>query len=125
MPTLSIYELTDMVKKDSAASQDHLAESIAELFLSQGDGLSDREKALMAGILRQLLEDVERAIRCKLAETLARAPGAPDDVIEYLANEEIDVARPVLLHSEVLKDDTLIEIVRHRTVEEYQRAHRR
>ena len=117
MPTLSIQELIDMVKKDSAASQDHLAESIAELFISQGESLSDREKALMAGILRQLLDDVERAIRSKLADTLARAHGAPADIIEYLAKDEIDVARPILIHSDLLCDETLVEIIRHRTLE--------
>lgn len=117
MTTSNIHELANMVKKDSAASQDHLAESVAELLASQGDSLSDREKALMAGMLRQLLEEAEKTIRQNLAERLSHAPNVPAEVIEFLANDEIDVARPVLLHSEVLSGTSLIEIIRHRTLE--------
>ena len=117
MATMSIHELANLVEMDSAASQDHLAESIADLLTGQGDSLSDREKALMAGMLRQLLGEVETAIRQNLAEWLSRAPNVPAEVIEYLANDEIDVARPVLVHSEVLNDATLLEIIRHRTLE--------
>ena len=117
MTKLNFQELANMVKKESAASQDHLAEGIAELLASQGESLTDREKALMAGMLRQLLADVETTVRGKLAERLAHAPGVPEDVIEYLANEEIEIARPVLVHSTALSDATLIEIVRHRTLE--------
>jgi len=40
-------------------------------------------------------------------------------VIEILANEEIDIASPLLMHSPVLTDESLIEIVRRRT-----RSHR-
>ena len=104
MATMSIHDLANMVEKDSTASQDHLAESIAELLASQGDSLSDREKALMAGMLRQLLGEVETAIRRKLAERLSRMPNVPAEAIEYLANDEIDVARPVLIHSDILND---------------------
>ncbi len=117
MATMSIHDLANMVEKESTASQDHLAESIAELLASQGDSLSDREKALMAGMLRQLLGEVETAIRRNLAERLSRMPNVPAEAIEYLANDEIDVARPVLIHSDILNDASLIEIIRHRTLE--------
>ena len=113
----NFHELAKMVKQDSAASQDHLAESIAELLAGQGDTLSDREKALMAGMLRQLLAEVELSIRSKLAEKLSVLRDVPAELIEYLANEEIDVARPVLLNSELLNDEMLLEIIRHRTLE--------
>lgn len=112
-----IRDLATMVKHDSAASQDHLAESIAELLSNQGDTLSDREKALMAGMLRQLLADVELAIRSRLAEKLSSSADVPPELIEFLANEDIDVARPVLVNSTLLKDEVLLEIIRHRTLE--------
>ena len=50
-------------------------------------------------------------------EKLAGRPDTPEDLVLTLANDEIEVAHPILLNSEVLKDPDLIEIVQHRTME--------
>ncbi|HEY0526226.1 MAG TPA: DUF2336 domain-containing protein [Stellaceae bacterium] len=99
------------------AGRKALMTTVTDLFFEQGGTLSDRERTLMTEILRQLIHDVEMSVRLALAERLARQPAAPRELVTALANDQIEVAHPILLHSEVLQDVELIEIVQHRTLE--------
>ena len=71
----------------------------------------------MVDIIRRLIHQVEISVRRVLAQRLAERPDAPADLVLTLANDEIEVAHPILLKSEVLRDPELIEIVQHRTME--------
>ncbi|MGB1547559.1 MAG: DUF2336 domain-containing protein [Alphaproteobacteria bacterium] len=79
--------------------------------------LSERERALMTDILNQLVREVEMAVRRHLSERLSILPNAPRELIITLASDTIEVARPVLMKSEILHDADLIEIIQHRTME--------
>ena len=57
------------------------------------------------------------SVRRILSERLAERLDAPRDLVVTLANDEIEVAHPILVKSEVLQDPELIEIVQHRTME--------
>jgi uncharacterized protein (DUF2336 family) len=69
----------------------------------------------MSDILRQLIHDVEMKVRQQLAERMASEINAPRDLISALANDQIEVAHPILTQSTILQDIELIEIVEHRT----------
>nr|WP_298686603.1 DUF2336 domain-containing protein [uncultured Dongia sp.] len=88
---------------------------IGDLFHDRSDVLSAQERALMLDILEKLMRDVAREVRRKLALRLADAPGLPHELAVMLANDEIDVATPILLRSSVLQDVDLIEVIRHRS----------
>jgi len=111
------HGLMSLARDRSVAARTTLAETVTDLFFGSGEQLSDRERALMSDILRQLIHDVEMSVRKLLAERLAGEPTAPHELIVTLANDEIEVAHPVLVESEVLQDPELIEIIRHRTQE--------
>ena len=64
-----------------------------------------------------LIREVSREIRRKLAVRIADAPGTPRELAVLLANDEIDIASPMLLRSKVLEDVDLIEIVRTRSTQ--------
>ena len=72
---------------------------IGDLFHDRSDVLSAQERALMLDILEKLMRDVAREVRRKLALRLADAPGLPHELAVMLANDEIDVATPILLRS--------------------------
>ena len=67
--------------------------------------------------MRQLIHDVEVSVRRALAERLSEQPLAPHELVIALANDEIEVAHPLLVNSDVLQDLELIEIIRNRTLE--------
>jgi uncharacterized protein (DUF2336 family) len=109
--------LLQMARDKSAAGRQALAATVAGLFLDRDDALSDRERALFGEILHRLVHDVELSLRRHLAERLAGRADAPHGLVVALANDAIEVARSILVRSEILGDAELIEIVRHRTLE--------
>lgn len=114
---IQVNELLALAHDKSTSSRSRVAEVVSDLFFDQHTVLSDRERSLMTDILRHLIHDVELSIRKKLAERLAGEPTAPHELISALANDEIDVAQPVLERSEVLQDEELVEIIHHRTLQ--------
>jgi uncharacterized protein (DUF2336 family) len=110
-------DLFKLARDKTVAGRQALVATIGDLFFDQTDILTDREKALMTEILRQLIHDVEIAVRRALADRLAEQPSAPPDLVRALANDTIEVAHPLLVNSAVLQDLELIEIIRNRTLE--------
>jgi len=109
--------LLALARQKTVASRTALAETIAALFAQDADSLNDREFALMADILRRVLKEIEISVRRRIAAEFASRRDVPRDLLTFLANDEIDVAYPVLSQSPVLRDNDLIEVIRNRTLE--------
>ena len=110
-------QLLSLARDKSVASRNQLAETISDLFLGERGSLSDQERSHMVEILRNLIHDVEMRVRISLATRLSDQAEAPPELINILANDEIEVAHPILIKSAVLRDTELIEIIKHRTME--------
>ncbi len=113
----ALRQLLGLAQDKSRSSQRALVENITDLYITAEGRLSERERALISDILQKLVRELEFEVRKRLAERFAVIPGAPVDLMVMLANDQIDVARPILQGSPVLRDPDLIEIVRHRTRE--------
>lgn len=113
----SANALFTLARDRSADGRRALFETVLDMLREEAPALSDRERTLMGEILRQLVHEVEMALREKLAAQLARRDDVPRDLIIQLANDEIEIAYPILLESGVLEDEDLIEVVKHRTME--------
>ena len=94
-----------------------LLENIADLFVGGEGELSDHERSLITDILSKLLHDVEMTVRQAIAERLCHLKTIPRDLVVLLANDDIQVAEPILQRSRVLRDPDLMEIILHRSVE--------
>jgi len=112
-----LEQLLRLARDKSAASRRALAASAADLFRSGSTVLTDRERFLMTEIVRQLIGEIEAALRRGLAERLpAKTQRAPE--LPALAASDIHgSALAVLRRSEVLQDEELVEIVTHRSLE--------
>jgi len=110
-------ELLQIARDKSVQGRENLANAVSSLFLDNPGNLTEREKSLTLDILHRLVHDFERSVRKIVAENLAEWPELPEDLANFLANDDIDVAFPVLSKSGVLQDFNLIEIIRHRTME--------
>lgn len=64
-----------------------------------------------------LVHQVEKDIRQALSERLAEAAWAPVSLINILALDEIEIARPIIAKSPLLKDQDLIRVLLEATVE--------
>ncbi len=82
-----------------AASLQH----VVNLFVARAADFSEAQVGLFDVVIMRLVEAIEVEVRTKLACQLAPIPNAPPRIIHTLAfDDEIDVASPVLMHSERL-----------------------
>ncbi|MGQ0527718.1 MAG: DUF2336 domain-containing protein [Alphaproteobacteria bacterium] len=99
-----------LLAQDRAPSaRAELTEAVSQLLEMK---LSLRESELIADVLIALIRQTERDLRQALSEKLSKMDHVPLRVILNLANDEIDVAAPVLKNSKVLTDMDLIFIIK-------------
>lgn len=86
---------------------------VTDLFVTSSGQLSDEQVALFDDVMSRLLKEIDTSARVAFGNILATASDAPPNVVRTLAMDDvIDVAGPVLTHSERLDDSTLIESAR-------------
>ena len=79
--------------------------------------LTSGSAAVLSEILLTLAGQAEREVRKILAERLADAAWAPPALISMLALDEIEIARPVIAASPLLRDADLIRVLVEATLE--------
>ncbi len=109
------HGLIKLAQDNSEGSKKVLTENISDLFLSSEGRLNEHERVLMNDIMIKLLKNVEKTIRAKLSDRLAESQEMSVELVTMLANDQIEVARPILEKSSLLKDEDLIETIRNRT----------
>ena len=114
-PNVDIETLLTLAREKSQEGQNSLFDTVQELFVQNDGNLTDRERALMSEILRQLIHEVELSVCQDVAERLSERDDAPRERVLALANDYIEVAHLLLLNNSVLHDVDLIEIIKHRT----------
>lgn len=100
---------------DNQMEREQLFRTTAQLFSYVSDRCDDDQVAQYDEVLCQLAELVEVEARVHVAKLLAPLERAPGTVIVKLANDVIEVARPLLEFSNVLSDDDLIDIITRQT----------
>lgn len=97
----------------SQDDRQRLLMGIADLVEASGQGQSET----LSDLFLTLVGQVEKDIRAALAERLSEAEWAPPALINVLALDEIEIARPVIARSPLLKDQDLIGVLLAATVE--------
>jgi hypothetical protein len=95
----------------NGSEREQLFRNMAQLFSFVSDRCDDEQVAQYDEVLCQLAEFVEVEARAHVAKLLAPLERAPGTVVVKLANDVIEVAKPLLEFSNVLSDDDLIDIV--------------
>ncbi|MDA0663940.1 MAG: DUF2336 domain-containing protein [Proteobacteria bacterium] len=113
---INVDALLQMALDRSTAGRSELARSVADICLKDDSGLNEREVQLIFDILYRLINGVEMRVRRDLAQRLASREDVPRDLIVTLANDQIDVAYPVLVGSTLLQDEDLIAITQDKAV---------
>ncbi|HEY4123227.1 MAG TPA: DUF2336 domain-containing protein, partial [Rhizomicrobium sp.] len=103
--------LAQLAANPQGTSREEIFLAVASLYRVQGTHLTTRERELMRDILERLAENVEMTIRIALAERLADDITAPHDLILLLADDSIEVARPLILRSALLSDADMLNLI--------------
>jgi uncharacterized protein (DUF2336 family) len=107
----AVEPLLELARRRDPQDRERLMARLVELCEAQGPSLAPGAAAQVEALFLTLVGEAERDIRARLAERLARAEWAPPRLIETLANDDIEVARPIIAASPLLKDEALIRLL--------------
>ena len=103
-------DLISPVTGATAKSRLRIIDRVTDLFAAGSRSYSTEQISLFDDVLRRLAADIEVKARAKLAHRLSVIDNAPPVLIRSLAfDDAIEVAEPVLIFSERLTDDDLVE----------------
>ena len=106
-----IAELEDAVRSGSSEKRVSTLRQVTDLFLHDGERLSEDQVKVFDDVLCLLVTRVESRARAELGARLAPVDYAPFEVIQHLArDDEIAVAGTVLATSSRLRTSDLVEI---------------
>ena len=117
---VSSESLLDLAKSRQPADRERLLLAIADLCDSPYAGEAMKGAAiqgLLSSIFMSLVVEAERDIRHRLSEKLAAADWAPNALVNVLALDDIEIARPIIAQSPVLKELDLVRLLVEATIE--------
>jgi len=104
-----IDELEAALSAGSDARRIEMLSRITDLFIGAAERYSEDQVGVFDDVMARLVSTIEAKARVILAQRLAPITNAPLGVIHILAfDDDIDVAQPVLQHSERLDDLALL-----------------
>lgn len=105
-----IDQLEEVLTSKDVSRRAEILKKVTDLFVLGSGKFSEDQLELFDTVMGKLLENIERAARAQFGSRLATLPDAPRKVIRTLASDvAIEVAGPVLKHSERLDQDVLVE----------------
>ena len=111
MPIQQMTDLVNLARDSSQQGRIRLVNSIVEIL---DIGLKPNEREIAGDILVQVMRQIEQETRALLASHLATHNGIPRELVLFLGQDDISVARPILLESGLLTDQDLIEVINKR-----------
>ena len=110
-----IVELEGAIRDSSSKRRVQILQQVTHLFLSSASRLGERQIDVFGDVLLRLIEGAEPEVLAPLSMILCGQTSAPKEVVRLLAcHEEAIVAAPILLKSEILSKDDLVEIANQR-----------
>lgn len=110
--------LSGLAKDGSPLARAELTSAVVDLLKTD---LGPRERELISDVLISLMRQAEQDLRQAIAERLAVLDMVPLRVVLHIANDDIEIASPVLRLSAVLSDLDLLYIIKSKGPE-YWRA---
>jgi uncharacterized protein (DUF2336 family) len=105
-----IDQLEDALGGRDLARRAEILRKVTDLFVLRSGSFSESQIELFDSVMSRLLDNIESAARAQFGSRIARLPDAPRGVVRVLAfDSAIQVAGPVLTHSERLDDATLVD----------------
>jgi len=117
---LSGENLLGLAKSRQPADRERLLLAIADLCDAPHAGEAMRSapiQTLLSSIFLSLVVEAERDIRRRLSEKLADADWAPNALVNVLALDDIEIARPIIAQSPVLRELDLVRLLVEATIE--------
>lgn len=106
---ISQEDIAMLVREPSKNNRSRIAQKISRGYCQSN--YTNKERTLAEEIFRLLLRDTEKQVRKVLADELKHSMDVPSDVVMTLANDDIEIAMPILQYSYALSEEDLVAIV--------------
>ena len=105
-----IDQLEDVLTSKDVSRRADVLRKVTDLFVVGSGRFSEDQIELFDHVMGKLIENIERAACAQFGNRIATIPDAPPRVVRTLAfHDAIEIAGPVLQHSERLDQSTLVE----------------
>lgn len=101
--------LTDLAHEKSSDKRRELLGRVADMFFDGAEYHTQQEAVIFRDIVLKMLDDVDVEGRAEFSAKVAPQDTLPSDVARQLAQDDVDVAGPMLQHSPVLTDEDFVE----------------
>ncbi len=105
-----LHDLEALSTERDAGKRRELLRRVTDLFFVTEEQQTDSERSVFGGVLERVAYELELEARAELSQRLSSSRFAPHNIVRRLAEDDIDVAKPVLERSTVLSDEDLVEI---------------
>lgn len=105
-----LQDLESLSVERDAGKRRELLRKVTDLFFITEQQQSDSDRDVFGGVMERVAYELEVEVRAELSQRLASTNFAPHDIVRRLAEDDIEVAKPVLERSQVLSDNDLVEI---------------
>jgi uncharacterized protein (DUF2336 family) len=106
-----VHPLVELSQSRAAGDRERLLARLADLFEVRARPLPHGPAAEAEAVFLALTGEADSGVRARLAERIARAVWPPVSLIDQLARDEIEVARPLLAASPRLSSEALLKLV--------------
>jgi uncharacterized protein (DUF2336 family) len=100
-----------LAREHTELSRIQLAGMLADVFLSEDAKLSLREEEQVNGLIDHLMFNSSPQVRTHLAKKFADVARMPRRIAANLAQDDIGIARPILITAESLTDEDLVRVI--------------
>ena len=107
---ICLQDLEALSVERDAGKRRELLRKVTDLFFITEEQQSDGDRDVFGGVLERVAFELEVEARAELSQRLSSTRFAPHNIVRRLAEDDIDVAKPVLERSTVLTDADLVEI---------------
>ncbi len=113
-----VDEIMSLAKSREVADRERLLIRLVDLCDGNSQELhAPRVQTLLSQVFFDLVFQAEYDIRLRLADKIATADWAPSALINILSFDDIEIARPIIARSPILKDPDLVRILVEATLE--------
>lgn len=113
------HDLIDLAKSRAPQDRERLLMAVVCLCekAAGADGRDAAARDLIEQVFMALVRQTESEVRRRLAERIADAAWSPKALVNILALDEIEIARPIIAQSPLLADADLIRLIVQATLE--------
>lgn len=103
------HRIYSLARDNTPSARAELTNVVTELLERK---LEYKEQELISDVLISLLRQAEKDLRAAISERLAVMDNMPLRIVLHIANDEIDVAAPMLQYSQMLSDLDLVYLIK-------------